>query len=241
MRINKFLAACGVSSRRKAESLIREGKVTINGKIIKELSTQVNSSDVVIYNQKRLYLPTETILYAFHKPKNMLSSHADPHTDSLIYDILPKHERLISIGRLDYETEGLLLITNNGDLAQQIAHPSKEHEKEYIVVLTQPLHPHDLQKIMQGVHFEGISYHVDHIAYGIGGWKLENELEAWPPPCKTDSIVRVILHEGKKREIRNIFRSLNYSVQRLIRVRIEDITLIGLRPGEYRKIEWVKS
>lgn len=240
MRINRYLARCGIASRRKAESLVLSGRVTKNGEIVHNLATDVQSCDQICVDGSTVTLLSEPILLAYHKPRGRICSHHDPFGAPIIYEQLPKEQGLFSIGRLDGDSEGLLLITNDGKLAQRIAHPSNETEKEYIVVLDRPFTLSDANILLRGIRVEGTVMRMDAIRPFIsvkedGVW--ERVLADWPPTCTSSHIVRVFLHEGHKREIRRLFAKLDYQVLRLIRVRIGSIRLEGTLAGEYRRIE----
>ena len=134
MRINKYLALCGVASRRKSEQFILDGKVKVNGKIIRDLFTDINiKKDKVELEGSLITLPSNYVYYKLNKPKGYLCTAVDDKGRKTIYDLVKSEVRLFSIGRLDYDTEGLIILTNDGDLAQKISHPSHETEKEYIV------------------------------------------------------------------------------------------------------------
>lgn len=240
MRINRYLARCGIASRRKAESLVLSGRVTKNGEIVHNLATDVQSCDQICVDGSTVTILSEPILLAYHKPRGRICSHHDPFGAPIIYEQLPKEQGLFSIGRLDGDSEGLLLITNDGKLAQRIAHPSNETEKEYIVVLDRPFTLSDANILLRGIRVEGTVMRMDAIRPFIsvkedGVW--ERVLADWPPTCTSSHIVRVFLHEGHKREIRRLFAKLDYQVLRLIRVRIGSIRLEGTLAGEYRRIE----
>lgn len=232
MRINRFIAASGLTSRRKAEELILSGKIYVNGKKMRELSYRVTDSDLVEFEGKEIKIKDKKS-YIYNKPYGYLCSHKDPFHDKTIYDQLPPDEGLFSVGRLDLNSEGLLIITNDGDLGQKIAHPSSETEKEYIVALNRQLKEDDRRKILSGLSFKGIFYKADDIKDYIFDEEDKKIIADWPDK-NTKFFYRIVLHEGKKREIRNIFKSLSYKVIRLIRIRIGDLVLKDLPPSAYR-------
>ncbi|MDY3052284.1 MAG: pseudouridine synthase [Ndongobacter sp.] len=233
MRINKYIAACGVCSRRAAEALVLDGRVQVNGQTVASLTAQVSEQDDVTLDGKTLRLAERQLLYAFHKPVNTLCSHADPHADSFIYDYLPKDTRLFSIGRLDYQSEGLLLVTNDGALAQRLAHPRYETEKEYLVVLDRELTALQQQELCSGILLEGERLRFDRLVADHPDGSDPYLLDSWPP-TKNQFCYRGVLHEGKKREIRRMMAYCGRTVERLIRIRIAGLWLCGLRPGAYR-------
>lgn len=233
MRINKYIAACGVCSRRAAEVLIQDGRVQINGRTVVSLATQVAEKDRVTLDGELIRLTERQLLYAFHKPVNTLCSHADPHIDTLIYDYLPKDIRLFSIGRLDYQSEGLLLITNDGVLAEHLAHPRFETEKEYLIVLDRALTALQQQELCSGILWKGERLCFDRLVVDCPDGSEPYLLDSWPP-AKNKFCYRGVLHEGKKREIRKMMAYCGRTVERLIRIRIADLYLCGIRPGAYR-------
>lgn len=237
MRINRFLARTGIASRRKSEAILLEGRVTINGLRVDHLATEVSPQDIVCVDGKHIAWPQERLLLAYHKPVGLLCSHSDPHASRLIYDDLPKDLGLFSIGRLDRDSEGLLLITNDGILAQSVAHPSMETEKEYVVVLNRPFVEKDRETLLRGVSIEGSLWRMDAVKPYTSDAGLDEILPQWPPKILPTRIVRVLLHEGHKREIRRLFAALQYRVLRLVRVRVAEIQLYGILPGDYRVLE----
>lgn len=240
MRINRYLARCGVASRRKAETLVRDGRVTKNGEIVRELSTTVEEADRICVDGEMVSLLSERLLLAYHKPRGLVCSHHDTFGAPLIYEQLPQNKGLFSIGRLDRDSEGLLLITNDGNLGHRVAHPSTETEKEYITVLDRPFTITDAETLTRGIQVDGTLMRMDAVQYYVANandalW--ERVLPAWPPSVAPSCVVRVVLHEGHKREIRRLFRALHYRVRRLIRVRIGRIILGDLLPGAYRPLD----
>ena len=234
MRINRFLSSCGLGSRRKAEGLVKERRVRVNGKTISDLSFQVSERDQVQVDEK-IVRPLEPRFYLLNKPRGVMVSHFDPHFQKLIYDYFPDPRGLFSVGRLDVDSQGLIFVTNRGDLAQKIAHPSHEMEKEYWVLLNKAFDPSSTRRAIEGVQGKEEAYRVDvmeplkELSLAKKRLLLSND----PDPMK---MVRVVLHEGKKREVRRIFEALGYRVERLLRVRIGPVSLGDLPPGHYREI-----
>lgn len=235
MRINRYLARAGVASRRKAEELIRAGRVMVNGAVVDDFSIDITDQTVFV-DGERITPPQKRILLRFHKPKGVLSSRFDPHGGPYIFDYLPKDPSLIAIGRLDKASEGLMLITNDGVFAQQMAHPSHETKKEYIVLLDRPLQSKDRARIAAGTRSFGAYYHVDRLLPYQTDARLDAILEHWPPRQASGRIWHVALHEGKKREIRRLFQAHGYEVERLIRIKMGGYSLYGLSPGKVEEI-----
>lgn len=219
MRLNRFLASSGLGSRRSCESLILEGRVTINGTVITGLATEVQPDDQVKVNRRLVRpLPAKSVL--LHKPKGYVSTKEDPNAKRTVYDLLPKEFlNLGYVGRLDKESEGLLLFTSDGMLAQALTRPSSKVDKEYEVVLDKPFDPADTAKLLRGIHIEG------------GRAKMESVRVVAPKK------LRVVLHQGIKRQIRVMLYKCGYEVEKLLRLRIGPVRLGGLLSGRWRYLD----
>jgi 23S rRNA pseudouridine2605 synthase len=219
-RLHLFMARCGIGSRRKCEKLIEEGLVEVNGSKVVQLGVKVKPDDVVKYKGKRIY-PTKNFFYiALNKPKGYICSASDPEGRNLASDLLkPQYsQRLFSIGRLDFNSSGLIIYTNDGAFANRVSHPAAGIEKEYIVESSDEIKQEDFDKLLKGIFIEGERYTVK--SYELLG----------------SSKVKLVLTEGKNREIRNIFSFLRLKIRKLQRIRIGGIHLKGLMPGEYREL-----
>ena len=216
MRLNRFLALAGISSRRGAEEFIREGRVTVNGAVCTNFSTQISSSDRVKV-EGRLVRVSEYRYLLLNKPRDFLSTRADEKSRKSIYDLLPRGlAKLAHVGRLDRESEGLLLLTNDGELAFRMSHPKFKLEKEYLVTLDREFEAEDAPKTKRGVYLAEGRARFDSISKA-------NQRQ-----------VRVVLTQGINRQVRRVFAALGYKVRRLQRIRIGPLTDRGLRPGEVR-------
>lgn len=219
MRLNRYLSQCGIASRRGAEQIILEGRVSINGHVIKNLATQVVDGDKVIVDGKPVRTEAPVVI-ALNKPRGYICSHGDTHERMTIYDLLPlQYQQLHHVGRLDKESEGLLLMTNRGDLSHRLMHPSMGAEKEYEVVVDQAMNPEVMAKLIKGMLTEE------------GHAKAER---AW---LDTTHRAHVVLKQGLKRQIRLMFYHLGYEVQRLTRIRIGWLQLRGLQLGGWKEIK----
>ena len=219
MRLNRFLAASGLGSRRACEALIRDGKVSVNGHFTRDLATIVNSEDEVRVAGKPPLRPVRPVYILMHKPKGIVSTRSDERGRRTIFDLVPAHfGRLFHVGRLDKESEGLILLTNDGSLSHRLTHPAHEVEKEYEVSLDRPFEAEKIPKLVRGFVIEG------------GRARMER-LQIVAP-----SVVKVVLRQGIKRQIRLMFLNLGYEVKRLIRTRLGDLTLGTLQPGEWRAL-----
>lgn len=223
MRINKYLALCGVASRRKSEDFVLSGKVSINGNIVKSLATDVDlKKDKVELEGKQLCLPSNYVYYKLNKPKGYLCTANDDRGRKTIYDIVKTKDRLFSIGRLDYDTEGLIILTNDGDLAHKISHPSHEIEKEYIVKIEGGILESELAVLRAGV-----------VENGVRMPKAKVELL---DIVNGDARISVIIHEGQNRQVRRMFEAIGKSIKMLKRIRIGQIKLSGLKRGEFKPL-----
>lgn len=231
MRLNRFLAQSGLCSRREADDYIQAGLVTVNGVVVSELGTKVKPTDDVRFNDERIQGEKKVYLI-LNKPKGYVTSMDDPHADKTVMDLVKNActERIYPVGRLDKNSVGLLLFTNDGDVASQLTHPSLEKKKIYQVTLDKPLTRADMERIAEGVTLEDGEVYADEIAYAS-----ENKKE-----------VGIEIHSGRNRIVRRIFEHLGYSVQKLDRVYYAGITKKNLKRGAWRfltreEVERLKS
>ena len=219
MRLNRFLAASGLGSRRACEALIREGKISINGHFIRDLATVVNPGDEVRVAGKPPLRPVVPVYILLLKPKGVVCTRSDERGRRTIFDLVPAHlGRLFHVGRLDKESEGLILLTNDGALSHRLTHPAHEVEKEYEVLLDKPFEAQQIPKLLRGFVIEGEHARIERVQ------------------IVAPSMVKVILRQGIKRQIRLMFLKLGYEVKRLIRTRIGDLKIGALQPGEWRAL-----
>ncbi len=217
MRINKFLSFCGVSSRRKADILIEEKRVMIDGRVARKGDVVTDGSCVTVDGQK--VEPKRKLYYLFYKPRGYITTLFDPHKRPSIKEFVEKIGfRVFPVGRLDKDAEGLLLLTNDGDLANKILHPRYNVPKTYIVFLDGDLGWDEMEKIKTGV-------------------KLS---DGFTKPARIErikkKIYKITIFEGRKREIKRIFKRFGKKVLRLKRISIANLRLDGLLPGEYREL-----
>jgi 23S rRNA pseudouridine2605 synthase len=217
MRLNRFLASAGLGSRRSVEELIESGRVRVNGQIVTNLATQVEPSDSVKVGSK--LIRSEENLYAvFNKPKKVLCTASDEQDRPTIFEYFPHNwPRVFHVGRLDMNSEGLLIVTNDGDLANALAHPRYKVEKEYEVTLDRPLAPEHREKLLRGVTVDG------------GRAKAERVEHLAP------NHLRIVLAQGINRQIHKMmWRVGEYDVKRLVRIRVGPVLLKDLAPGRWR-------
>ena len=223
MRLNKFVAACGVCARRAAAVLVKEGKVKVNNEVVLEPGILVNEKDVVEYNGK-VITPSVNFMYILlNKPKNTITTTSDERGRDSVLDLIneARDERLYPVGRLDRQTTGLLLLTNDGELTQRLAHPSNEIKKIYQVDLDRAVSERDLERIADGVMLEDGVADVDAVG--------------WAEPDKKSQVI-LELHSGKNRVVRRIFEALGYQVDRLDRIGYAGLTKKDLPRGRYRHL-----
>ena len=222
MRINKYLAECGVCSRRKADELVAAGRVSVNGKRVTEPGTDVADRDTVFVDGKKVLPVTHYEYIMFNKPKGCVTTRSDEKGRKTVYDYLDTSRRLVSVGRLDYDSEGLLLFTDDGDLVHRLTHPSSEIPKTYIVKIEGSIQESDLAILRKGVTFEGVKYSRCKV-------KLLGEEGGL-------SRLEVVITEGRNREIRNMFAAVEKNVVFLKRTALGGLRLGGLGRGASREL-----
>src|SRR3989338_2655858 len=219
-RLQKYIPLAGAASRRHAEELIVAGKVKVNGQVVRVLGTKIDPErDRVEVNSKQITV-SSLIYLALNKPKRYMTTRHDPQKRRTVYDLLPAELRnkVWPIGRLDFNTEGLLLLTNDGELTQSLTHPSAEHEKEYEVILDKEISNSRLEKIKTGVVLDG--------------------RRTAPAKARVDGqTVYLTIHEGWKRQIRKMFAVFGYTVRNLKRIRIGKLRLGNLPLGKHIFLE----
>lgn len=218
MRLHKFLAVSGVASRRRAEQLIAEGIVTVNGVPVTTLGTQINEdTDVITVQGKVVTLSYKRVYYALHKPDGYICSTIDQGATSVLR-LVPPEPRVYPVGRLDKDSTGLLLISNDGDFTLRVTHARYGCEKEYFVVLDRELTQADCEKLKKGMK--------------LGGKRLQSIQVV----AVEKTSARLVLHEGVNREIRRVLGGLGYTIKKLKRIRIGKLELGSLQPGQWRAI-----
>jgi len=233
MRINKYIAQAGVASRRKADELIANGNVKVNGVIIKELGVEINEGDVVEVNGRRITESPKKVYYMLNKPLGYVTTMFDDKERPIVTDLLTDvTERVFPVGRLDYNTSGLLILTNDGDLAYRIMHPKHEVYKTYKVLVNGILSQERIIKLSKGVD--------------IGGFVTSPAKVKVIRQTKGQALVEIQIKEGKNRQVRKMFAAVGNKVVGLQRIAIGEIYLGRLMDGHYRKltqqeIEYLKN
>ncbi|MBQ9862994.1 MAG: pseudouridine synthase [Lachnospiraceae bacterium] len=219
MRLNKYIAMCGVSSRRDADKLIEQGKVKVNGEVATQ-GTKVFEGDSVKVGSKLIKPSEETVVLAFYKPVGVTCTERDAHAELTISDVLKYKERVTYAGRLDKDSEGLLLMSNDGQLIQDMMKGENAHEKEYIVKINKPVYKELLENLSKGVYLK--------------------DLHKTTRPCTVKKVSKdtfsIVLTQGLNRQIRRMCEAFDVKVLQLKRIRVVNVTLSGLNPGEYRKL-----
>lgn len=224
MRLQKFLAVCGVASRRNAEKMILDGKVTVNGRTITEMGVQVDeNSDVVFVCGNRVFPETEKHYIAYNKPIGEITSASDPEGRKTVMDRFEGYPvRLFPVGRLDYDSEGLLLLTNDGELMNHLLHPSHEVQKVYLTKVSNQVTDEELRQLRYGVKIDG---------------KLTSPVEVRLIKREAfDTVVLVGIHEGRNRQVRKMMEAIGHQVVSLKRVEFGPIRLNDLPSGQWRRL-----
>lgn len=223
-RLQKVIAQAGVTSRRKAEGLISEGKVKVNGKVVKELGTKVSANDKIEVDNIPV-VTEEKVYFLFYKPRAVLSAVSDDRGRKVVTDFFPMiPERIFPVGRLDYQTTGIILLTNDGDFANLLIHPSYKIEKEYIAKVKGIPLREKIKELEKGIKLED-------------GVTAPAKVKVTSVDKKKDTaIVKLIIHEGKNRQVRRMLEAIGHPVQKLKRERIGFLHSDTLQPGEYREL-----
>jgi 23S rRNA pseudouridine2605 synthase len=223
VRLQKFLADAGVASRRAGEQIITAGRVAVNGEIVRQLGSKIDPARDRVTVEGRLIRARRRLYVALHKPRGCVCSRQDEFDRPTIYQLLPREwDNLYSVGRLDYDTEGLIFLTNDGEFALRLTHPRYEVRKKYLVTVEGRVAVEPLQRFTRGVF--------DH------GERLKAERARLMSSSRLRSAVELELAEGKNREVRRLFESQGMTVKRLQRTQIGKIKLGELKPGKWRTL-----
>lgn len=223
-RLQKVIASYGYTSRRKAEELIRKGKVMVNGKIITELGTKVEANDVISIDSVIINKDVKQEYYLLNKPRQVISSVEDKQGRITVRDLINTDARIYPIGRLDYDTTGLIILTNDGDLANLLMHPSFEVEKTYVAKVNKVLDKDDIKKIKSNIVVEGRKVVIKRFKI------KKKDFE------KNTSVVELTIVEGRNHIVKKIFASMNIDVIKLSRVGYAFLAIDNLKSGEYRNL-----
>lgn len=225
-RLQKRIAASGVASRRKAEELIKEGKVKVNDEVITEMGFLVKDSDIVKVNNQ-IIMANEKVYYVLHKPSGYICSVSDDKMRKTVIDLLPteiKNYNVFPIGRLDYDTKGVLLLTNDGDFMYQMVGPKSGVEKEYLARCEGIITDLDLLPLKKGLTYKGVKY--------LPAFVSIESIDR----THNSSLVKIIITEGKNHQVKNMFEAINHKVKKLTRTRFGSVTLENLPLGCVRPL-----
>lgn len=226
-RLQKFMARSGVASRRRSEELIKDGKVTVNGNVITEMGFKVSKNDIVEVDGVQITIE-DLKYYVINKPRYLICSANDEKNRETVISILPeklKQYRLFPVGRLDYDTKGVLLLTNDGEFMNSLVGPKSLTEKEYLVRVEGIVKKEEIKKLMDGVVIDG-NYKTRRCRAYLKSIDSKNN----------SSLVGIILQEGKKHQVKNMMEAIGHSPKRLTRIRFGCISIEGLKEGEVREL-----
>lgn len=222
MRINQYIAAAGVCSRRKADEIIEEGRVKINGETLTSLGYHVQDGDEVEVDGVRIEPETKKVYYLLNKPEGYVTSTADKEGRPLVTELVPDSVRVFPVGRLDLNTAGLLILTNDGELANKLMHPSGEFDKKYMVRANGIVTRKEAERLEKGVD--------------IGGFVTSPAEVHLIRHDKNSTLVEITIHEGKNRQVRRMFEAVNHPVLELCRTGLGNLTIGKLAVGQCRKL-----
>lgn len=222
-RLQKYLSSCGVASRRKSEELILNGKVKINGKVVRELGVQVNSTDIVCVDDIEIK-KEDKVYYLLYKPEKVICSIKDEKGRKTVIDLINTDAKIFPVGRLDYDTSGLLLLTNDGELTNLLTHPSHNVKKTYLAKIDGIINSKDIHTLENGIILDGV--------------KTKRAIAKLKKVDKKNnkSYVELTISEGRNHQVKNMFLSLGYKVLKLKRTDYAFLNLKGLSIGEYRPL-----
>ncbi len=217
-KLQKVLAGIGLASRRVVEGYILDERITVNGEIA-HIGQRVNrDKDDLSFDGVPLRVNPELVYYLLHKPKGVISTANDPQGRRTVNDLVPAEPRVYPVGRLDKDTEGLLLITNDGDLTYRLTHPSQGVEKEYLAEVSQKVSRGSLRRLREGIELED----------GLTSPARVSQIQ--------DGIIKIVIHEGRNRQVRRMFQAIGHPVKRLIRTRIGNMVDLTLQSGQWRQL-----
>ncbi len=221
VRLNKYLSECGIASRRKSDELITEGRVSVNGKLIIELGTKINTDNDEVFIDGEKLKAQNKVYYLLNKPKGVITSTKDEKNRTTVTDLIRSKEKIFPVGRLDFNTTGVLILTNDGNFSNFLTHPKNKMEREYEVTLDKELSIEDKQRLLKGIYIDRRKSIFTSIAF---------------PKRNNFKVANVITVEGRNHFVKRMFETLGYRVQQLKRIRFDNFNVKNLRAGEYRSI-----
>lgn len=222
-RLQKVIAQAGIASRRKAEELIKDGKVKVNGEVKKELGTKVSESDKVEVNNKPIEKETKEY-YLLNKPRGVITTTNDEHGRKIVTDLIETSARIYPVGRLDYDTTGAILLTNDGEFANILMHPSNKIDKVYLAKLEGIIKGEQINALKNGIMLDDVLVKASRVKLK----KVNQE--------NSTSMVEITIHEGKNHQVKRMFESVGFHVEKLTRERIGIFDINNLKSGQYRKL-----
>lgn len=222
-RLQKVIAQAGIASRRKAEELIKDGKVKVNGEVKKELGTKVSESDKVEVNNKPIEKETKEY-YLLNKPRGVITTTNDEHGRKTVTDLIETSARIYPVGRLDYDTTGAILLTNDGEFANILMHPSNKIDKVYLAKLEGIIKGEQINALKNGIMLDDVLVKASRVKLK----KVNQE--------NSTSMVEITIHEGKNHQVKRMFESVGFHVEKLTRERIGIFDINNLKSGQYRKL-----
>lgn len=221
VRLNKYLSECGIASRRKSDELINDGRVSVNGKLVLELGTKINTETDEVFIDGEKLKSQNKVYYLLNKPKGVITSTKDERNRTTVTDLIRSNEKIFPVGRLDFNTTGVLILTNDGDFSNYLTHPKNKIEREYEVALDKELSIEDKQKLLKGIFIDRRKSIFTNIDF---------------PKRNNFKVANVITVEGRNHFVKRMFETLGYSVQGLKRIRFDNFNVKNLRAGEFRMI-----
>jgi len=221
VRLNKYLSECGVASRRKSDSLIADGRVSVNGNLIIELGAKVDPDIDQIFIDGEKLKAQKKVYFLLNKPKGVITSTSDEKNRTIVTELIKTREKIFPVGRLDFNTTGVLVLTNDGEFSNFLTHPKNGIEREYEVILDKPLEKEDKIKLLKSVYLDGRKSKFTQISF---------------PKRNNFTVVNVVTVEGRNHFVKRMFDSVGYRVRELSRIRFGEMTLKNLTKGSYRTI-----
>ena len=222
VRLNKYLSECGIASRRKADEIIYDGRVSVNGNLVIELGTKIDPEKDEVYIDGELLKSRTKVYYLLNKPKGVITSTKDEKNRTTVTELIKTREKIFPVGRLDYNTTGLLILTNDGELTNFLTHPKNGIEREYEVLLSKPLEKEERLKLLKGLFIDGRRGVFTNISF---------------PKRNNYHVVRVVTVEGRNHFVKKMFDKIEHRVKELERIRFGKLTLANLQRGEYRALQ----
>lgn len=222
-RLQKIIAKSGYCSRRKAEEFILAGKVTIDGEVVTELGTKASEKSIIAINGE-IVTNEEKEYYLLNKPRGVITTTRDDKNRKTVIDLIDTNKRIYPVGRLDYDTTGVLLLTNDGDFANKMMHPKSEIDKVYLAKIEGIINGNAIHKLELGISLDGVIVKASRVKVK----KIDY--------TSNSSLVEIIIHEGRNHQVKKMFETVGFRVDKLVRERFAFLTTEGLKSGEYRKL-----